>query len=135
MEGREMGERSLDWMKQAEADYRHARNSRSMGDCDWACFAAHQAAEKAVKACFQKLHGDAWGHTVSLLLAQLSKEVVVRDHLIDQAKVLDKHYIPTRYPNGFDAGAPTDLYTSAEADNAIAIAGEIIEFCKGLLGR
>jgi HEPN domain-containing protein len=82
MEGREMGERSLDWTKQAEADYRHARNSRSMGDCDWACFAAHQAAERAV-----------------------------------------------------DAGAPTDLYTSDEADNAIAITGEIIEFCKGLLGR
>ena len=76
-----MGERSLDWMKQAEADYRHARNSRSMGDCDWACFAAHQAAEKAVKACFQKLHGDAWGHTVSLLLSQLSKEVDSRQAL------------------------------------------------------
>jgi len=55
-----------------------------------------------------KLHAEVWGHTVSLLLAQLPPEVAV-------------------------PGAPTDLYTLDEADNAIAIAGEVIEFCKGLL--
>ena len=128
-----MADRSRDWMRQAEADHRHARSSRSLGDCEWACFAAHQAAEKASKACFQKLHAEVWGHTVSLMLAQLPPEVAVPAALIDRAKVLDKHYIPARYPNGFDAGAPTDLYTLDEADNAIAIAGEVIEFCKGLL--
>ncbi len=31
--------------------------------------------------------------------------------LVVCAKTLDKHYIPTRYPNGLDAGAPTDFYT------------------------
>lgn len=50
-------ERSWNWMRQAEADHRQARNSRSPGDFEWACFAVHQAAGKAVKACFQKLHG------------------------------------------------------------------------------
>lgn len=128
-----MPERSLDWMRQAEADFRHAENSRSLGDFEWACFAAHQAAEKAVKACFQRLHGEARGHTVSLLLTSLPREVPTP--LVERAKVLDKHYIPARYPNGLEAGAPTDLYTASEADLAIAIAGEVIEFCKGLLAR
>jgi len=128
-----MADRSRDWMRQAEADHRHAQNSRSAGDFNWACFAAHQAAEKAVKACFQRLHAEAWGHTVSLLLARLGERAGVPAGLIDRAKVLDKHYIPARCPSGFDEGAPVDLYTAAEADGAIAIAGEIIDFCKGVL--
>jgi len=122
-------------MRQAEADHRHARNSRTLGDYEWACFSAHQAAEKAVKACFQKLGAEVWGHTISLMLPELPEAMGVSSSLIDKAKVLDKHYIPARYPNGFEAGAPTDLYTADEADRAIAIAGEIIEFCKGLLAR
>lgn len=122
-------------MRQAQADYRHARNSCSLGDYDWACFAAHQAAEKAVKACFQKLHAEAWGHTVSLMLSQLPEAVGVPPALLDRVKVLDKHYIPARYPNGFDRGAPTDLYTREEAEAAIAIAGEVIDFCKSVLAR
>jgi len=120
-------------MRQAEADLRHARNSLNAGDHDWACFAAHQAAEKAVKAVFQKLHLDAWGHTVSVLLANLPAPIKVPKALLEQAKKLDKHYIPARYPNGFETGAPTDFYTKDEAEAAIRMAGEILEFCKGCL--
>jgi len=122
-------------MRQAEADCRHARGSLSLGDFEWACFSAHQAAEKAVKACFQKLHAEVWGHTVSALLSSLPEDMRVPPALVNRAKILDKHYIPARYPNGFDAGAPTDLYTAQEADMAIEIASEIIEFCKGFLAE
>ena len=128
-----MPERSSDWLRQAEADLRHARNSRKSGDFEWACFAAQQAAEKSVKALFHKLHLDAWGHTVSILLANLPPEIDVPKGLIEKAKVIDKHYIPARYPNGFDSGAPTDFYTPGEADTAIRNAGVIIEFCKNHL--
>lgn len=128
-----MPERSKDWIRQAEADLRHARNSLQVGDYEWACFAAHQGAEKAVKALFQKLHLDAWGHTVSVLLANLPEEIKVPRVLVEHAKRLDKHYIPARYPNGFESGAPTDFYTEAEAKAAVEMAGEIIEFCKGYL--
>jgi len=41
---------------------------------------------------------------------------------------LDKHYIPTRCPNGFDLGAPHDYYTADEARQAIEDAQRIYKF-------
>ena len=124
-----MSERSQDWFRQAEADLRHARHARDDGDFEWSAFASHQAAEKAIKALFQKLHLDAWGHTLSSLLAQLPEPVRPSASPIDTAKELDKHYIPTRYPNGFEQGAPVDFYTRKEAEQCIANAEAILEFC------
>ncbi len=121
-------------MRQAEADLRHARNALKDQDFDWSAFAAHQAAEKAIKALFQKLHLDAWGHTLSLLLAALPEGVRPGQELTDLAKRLDKHYIPTRYPNGFERGAPTDLYTAAEAELAIEDAEAILGYCRRQIG-
>lgn len=129
-----MPERSKDWLRQAEADLRHAQNSKRVGDYDWAAFASHQAAEKAIKALFQKRHADAWGHTLSILLANLPETDQTDPSLIDCAKELDKHYIPTRYPNGFERGAPVDFYTVKEADQAIANAEAIVAFCRGKIG-
>ncbi len=129
-----MPERSKDWMRQAEADLRHAKHAQEDGDYDWAAFASHQSAEKAIKALFQRLNRDAWGHTLSLLLAGLPEPSRPDRALGDRAKRLDKHYIPTRYPNGFDRGAPTDLYTLAEAEQAIGDAEAILEFCRRQVG-
>ena len=122
--------RAHDWFKQAEADLRHAGNARKNGDHDWACFAPQQSAEKAVKAVYEGLHLESWGHTVSTLLGNLPESAGVSERLIGKAKTLDKHYIPTRYPNGLDSGAPTDFYTAEEAEQAIAFAREILEFCR-----
>ena len=130
-----MAERSADWFRQAEGDLRHARNARDDGDYNWAAFASHQAAEKAIKALFQKLHLDAWGHTLSVLLASLPEPARPDEALMDHAKELDKHYIPTRYPNGFERGAPADLYTRGEADRAIALAEAILGFCRDQIHR
>ncbi|MBO9311172.1 MAG: HEPN domain-containing protein [Chloroflexus sp.] len=125
-----MGNRYKDWWRQAEADLRHARNALADGDYEWSCFAAQQAAEKAIKALFQKLGMDAWGHTLTVLIGNLPSTIQPPTELIDYARILDKHYIPTRYPNGFDSGAPTDFYTSMEAQYAIQCAESILEFCR-----
>jgi HEPN domain-containing protein len=122
--------RHADWFRQAEADLRHARHALEDGDFEWSCFAAHQAAEKAVKALFQSLHLEAWGHTVSVMLGELPAPNKPDAGLVDRVKALDKHYIPARYPHGFVSGAPTDFYTTQEASQAIAIAEEILEFCR-----
>lgn len=125
-----MSNRYLDWLRQAEADLRHARHALEDEDFEWSCFAAHQAAEKALKAVFQKLGMDAWGHTLTVLIGNLPSSAQLPPKLINYAKVLDKYYIPTRYPNGFETGAPTDFFTEEEAQNAIQYAEEILEFCR-----
>ena len=45
-----MAARHQDWLRQADADLRHARQARDHGAHEWACFAAQQAAEKSIKA-------------------------------------------------------------------------------------
>lgn len=45
-----MADRSKDWLKQALRDLEHAKSSMENEYYEWACFASHQAAEKAVKA-------------------------------------------------------------------------------------
>ncbi len=126
-----MSNRYADWFRQAEADLRHARNALEDGDYEWSCFAAHQSAEKALKAVFLKQGMDAWGHTVTVLIGNLPKSVESPSGaLVDFARILDKYYIPTRYPNGFDSGAPTDFYTAVEAQSAVHQAEAILEFCR-----
>ena len=84
-----------------------------------------------MKAVFLKLGIDAWGHTITVLIGNLPKSVEQpADTLVNYARVLDKFYIPTRYPNGFESGAPTDFYTADEAQSAILLAEAILEFCR-----
>ncbi len=126
-----MPERWRDWLAQAQRDLNHAVHACEDEDFEWSCFSAQQGAEKAVKAVFLSLHGESWGHSVFALLKALDEKIEVPEQLIEAAKSLDKHYIPTRYPNGFDSGMPGDYYTKKDAQEAIENAREIIEFCEG----
>jgi len=125
-----MTNRAPDWLAQAGHDLGHARHALDDGDFDWSCFAAHQAAEKAIKALFLSLGGEGWGHSITRLLRDASHKLEVTEDLITAAQRLDKHYIPTRYPNGFDLGAPRDYYTADEARQAITDAQRIYDFCQ-----
>lgn len=128
-------ERSKDWLKQAKKDLKHAYNSLEAHDYEWSCFAAQQAAEKSVKAIYQKIGADAWGHSVSIMLSELPENIKPDKKLIDMAKELDKHYIPTMYPNFHPDGAPLDYYTEVEAKRAISHAEKIISFCENKILR
>ena len=125
-----MVSRAHDWLRQAIRDLEHARKSLEFGDYEWACFAAHQAAEKAVKALYQKIGVEVWGHSISRMLMHLPNDYKPLENLINKAKELDRHYIPTRYPNFHPEGAPMDYYTQEDARRAIKYAEEILEFCR-----
>jgi len=122
--------RARDWMRQALRDLAHAERSMEMGDYEWACFAAHQAAEKAVKALYESRNMEVWGHSVSRMLESLPGDLKPDDDLVDKAKELDRHYIPTRYPNFHSEGAPLDYYTRSDAERAVRYARDVIEFCR-----
>lgn len=123
-----MVNRAPDWFKQALRDLEQAEDSRRMHRHEWACFAAHQAAEKAVKALHLHLGQEARGHVVARLLRDLPETTMVDAALVDRARVLDGYYIPTRYPNGHPEGAPFEHYGELQSKEALAYAREIVEF-------
>ena len=128
-----MSNRCQDWLKQAEKDLQHAQLSLEHRDYEWACFAAHQAAEKAVKALHLFLGQEAWGHVVAKLLRELP--VPVSEELIERGKVLDGYYIPPRYPNGFPEGAPFEHFGSLQAREALQHARSILEFVRSQMAQ
>ena len=111
-------------------DLRHAEHSLDDADYEWAAFASQQAAEKTVNALSMVRGGEPWGHLVTGLVEALPKDAAAPEEIIETASRLDKHYIPTRYPNGFAEGYPGKLYTRGEAEGAISDAGTIIDFCR-----
>ncbi|MBC7091393.1 MAG: HEPN domain-containing protein [Nitrososphaeria archaeon] len=130
-----MVERSRDWMDQAEGDLEHAKSDLKLGFYDWACFSSQQSAEKAVKAVFQKLGVEAWGHSVYDLLLELKNRIDVSDELLECSLELDKAYIPTRYPNAHPSSSPRRRYTKKEAERLIEYAEKIFVFCKNILSK
>jgi HEPN domain-containing protein len=121
-----MSDRSKDWLLQAERDLEQAKASQAEGRHEWACFAAQQSAEKAVKALHLYLGQEAWGHVVAKLLLELP--IDFSENLVDKAKVLDNFYVPTRYANGHPEGPPFEHYGKLQSEDAIGYAGEILEF-------
>ena len=125
-----MAMRAKDWFRQAEKDLEHARKSIASSDFEWACFAAQQAAEKAVKALYQSVHIDSVGHSVSRMMRDLPDNLKPSQDLIERAMDLDRHYIPSRYPNSHPEGAPLDYYTEKDAISAVEGSAKIVGFCR-----
>ena len=125
-----MPNRAGDWLSQALRDLEQARDSKEAERHEWACFAAHQAAEKAVKALHLRRGQEAWGHVVVRLLRELPVQARAEDALIERARVLDTFYIPARYPNSHSEGAPFEHYGSLQSEEAIGYAGAIVEFVR-----
>ena len=123
--------RARDWLEQARANLAHAEHSRDAGDYAWACFAAHQAAEAAVKALHLHRGQIVWGHSVGSLLESLPEAARPDPPFIQRVAVLDRFYIPTRYPDAHPAGPAAKHYTLTDAEQAIALAREVVNYCAG----
>lgn len=120
-------------MGQARRDLAMARQARDTGFFEWACFISQQAAEKAIKAVYQRSGAVAWGHSVLDLLEGLRQRYEIPADLFKIARSLDRNYIPARYPDGFAVVKPADYFAQEDADDAVSGAERIIQFCDGLL--
>ena len=129
-----MSDRSLDWLNQGLRDLEQAEDSRRAGRHEWACFAAHQAAGKTIKALHLHLGQEAWGHAIARLLVQLPQSVNAAEILVEKGRVLDNFYVPTRYPNSHPEGAPFEHYGPLQSEEAIRYASEIVEFVRSQMG-
>jgi HEPN domain-containing protein len=130
-----MPDRSLDWLNQAQRDFEQAKDSKLAGRHEWACFAAQQAAEKAVKALHLACGQEAWGHMIAKLLTELPLEMAVTPELLDEGRILDASYIPPRYPDSYPEGAPFEHYGKLQSEEALRYAGEIIAFVRQKMAK
>ncbi len=120
---------------QALRDLKAAHDSLKTENYEWSCFQSQQAAEKAVKSVLL-LHGrSAWGHSIVELLDTLRDLVSVSEDLYVAARELDRHYIPSRYPNAFESGYPGMYYDEPTAKRAIESARRIVEWAREVLRR
>lgn len=123
-----MPSRAKDWFQQAERDLEQALASQREGRHEWACFAAQQAAEKALKSVHLAHGQEAWGHMVAGLLQELP--FTADPELVEKGQVLDNFYVGTRYPDGHPSGAPFEHYGRLQSGDAIDYASEILEFAR-----
>lgn len=118
------------WLLQAERDLDDAIFCLNGGRYNLACFLAQQASEKALKAfLYAKGEERIFSHSV----ADLLKRAIKHDKEFERCKnasVLDKYYIPTRYPNGLPGGVPYEAFDEVDAKRAIELAKKLIEVVK-----
>ncbi len=116
-------------MTTAKDDLDSAVILRKSGKFAHSCFHAQQAGEKAVKAFWYFADADPWGHSVLRLIDDLeSVDLKIHERLKSLFRlgmVLDRFYIPTRYPNGLPDITPDA--PDEDADTCIEHAGKIID--------
>lgn len=121
------------WVDSAKRTLGSADGDLKRGDYNWACFKAQQVAGMSVKALLHGLGLPAYGHSVSRLLSDLdSRGVDVSRDAIRSAQILDRYYVPTRYPNVWSEGSPHEYYAEADAKDALTHAGKMLEWVEAV---
>ncbi len=94
-------EEAARWLKQARIDLESAENNLGFKSYELVCFLSHQVAEKSLKALLYSIGLRPFGHSLRDLLNQVikNKKQLPLEIPIECAIELDKHYIPTRYPD------------------------------------
>ncbi len=112
------------WFDTAGEDLDAARAMAAAGYHAHACFTAQQCAEKSVKAAWYFLGISPWGHSVQKLVEEYPETDGLKDaeDMLRKAKVLDRLYVPTRYPNGLPDFTPERNYSAVDSRQAIEFA-------------
>ena len=116
------------WFSQAKMDIGAAQNSLHTKNFEWACFQAQQAGEKILKAVWLYYQHDPWGHSIFKLIKDFPEQEIYRkllSQLEKEAQLLDKLYIPTRYPNGLPDLMPFEAYNEQDAAQALEAVNKI----------
>ena len=120
------------WLDTARKDLDYARLAADAGFHAHACFNAHQAAEKAVKAIhYAKGARMVLGYSIRQLIERL--EIPSLGDLLSAARQLDLYYVPTRYPNGLDDGTPDDAFSADQSSSAVGLARDIVAAAAGIV--
>ena len=120
------------WLRQAKDDLRAARLLQGGGQAAQACFLSQQVGEKAIKALLAADDRDLRSHSLGALLRELGEEPAQRWQ--QQARVLDKLYAPTRYPDALGDELPSDVFGPEDAERALEAATQLLAWATEELG-
>lgn len=115
------GEEYRRWRESADDDVAAAEDLRRSGRHAHACFWFEQAAEKGLKALLRALGEGPRSHGLRQVATELRRVGVVLDD--DEALVaalvrLERHYLPSRYPDALREGTPSQGYTAEDGRQA-----------------
>lgn len=125
------------WLDQARHNLEVARAHLRLKFHSDACFMAEQAAQVALKA-FLLSRGERFVplHSVAELADLCASRSKAFAPAVEWGKVLDKFYIPTRYPDALAPPAvPYKIYTAREAREAVGYAERILGLVSRAAGR
>ncbi|HIC91374.1 MAG TPA: HEPN domain-containing protein [Syntrophaceae bacterium] len=125
-------EDALRWLAQAEHNLEVAEHNLRAKFYSDTCFMAEQATQVGLKA-FIIYHKKRliWEHSIQELARLCSQYHNSFEIFIEYGKILDRYYIPTRYPNALARPAvPYKTYTEKDARDAIQFAREIVKMVK-----
>ncbi len=120
------------WLRQAEHDLKVAERHVEERFFSDACFMAEQTSQKGLKAyLFFTGERFVFSHSVTKLAFDCAKKDRRFEAIVDSGRILDKYYIPTRYPDALALpSAPFEVYTESEAEEALKYAREILDLVR-----
>lgn len=117
------------WRSEADRALQSAQLQTDAGLYNWACFAAEQGAQLAMKALLHGLGRGPWGHDlVRLGEAARAAGLDVPPEVGDAFRRLGRHYIPARYPDAHASGPAGSHYGEADAEEALRDAKAVLRF-------
>lgn len=125
------------WLQTASEDLEIAQILLDSGKFPFACFHAQQSGEKALKAICYLFDKDPWGHSLVKLIEELKTTGKYFEKIFSLRKyamVLDRFYIPTRYPDGLPNITPMEAFCDTDAQTAIDAARLFIEISTTVIG-
>jgi len=119
------------WLQTAQEDLQAAEVLLKAKMYAQACFHAQQSGEKAVKALWYLADADPWGHSVQRLVSEFPRQGEMPNYhqWVELGALLDKFYIPTRYPNGLPDLTPGQVYLEEDAQRGVEAARVLIDGC------
>jgi HEPN domain-containing protein len=123
------------WLETAHEDLEAAQALMECGKFSHSCFFSQQAGEKALKALWFLLGEDPWGHSVQRLIAELpdARAREQMEALLEAGALLDRYYIPTRYPNGLPDLTPGQVYFKRDAESCHESARQLIAIIRKII--
>ena len=112
------------WLLFAHQDLRMAEMAMGEGLYNQVCFHAQQCAEKAIKGLLahqRKIPPRT--HRLADLLGLLEPDPFAEDRI--EIQLLDRFYLPTRYPDALPVSLPEGLPDAGDAQEALTIAGKV----------